>query len=112
MARARTWTDAQLIEAVKTSGSIRQVLQKLGLVEAGGNYVQTKAHIEQLQLSFDNYHGRGRNKGLLFKPRPVAPLSSLLIQHSRVQSFKLKKRLFTEHLKNLLVNYAPGQNGH
>jgi hypothetical protein len=34
--RKASYTEEQLIEAVKASGSWRQVLSKLGLVEAGG----------------------------------------------------------------------------
>jgi hypothetical protein len=34
----RTYTDDELVQAVVSSTSIRQVLAKLGLREAGGNY--------------------------------------------------------------------------
>jgi hypothetical protein len=36
--KKRTWTDEQLKEAVANSLSYRQVLSKLHLREAGGNY--------------------------------------------------------------------------
>jgi hypothetical protein len=38
----RKYTEEQLREAVKASKSIRQVLKKLGLAEAGGNYSTVK----------------------------------------------------------------------
>jgi len=38
MFRARSWSDQQLIEAVKVSYSYRNVIVLLGLIPAGGNY--------------------------------------------------------------------------
>jgi len=43
--KRRTWTENQLKQAVKESFSFRQVLLKLGLREAGGNYEQIKKYI-------------------------------------------------------------------
>ncbi len=57
MPRYRKWSDDDLKIAVKNSRSIRQVLQKIGLIQ------------------------------------------TLLKNDSRVQSFKLKKRLFEEKIK-------------
>jgi hypothetical protein len=99
MTRPRKWSDANLVEAVKSSSSIRQVIKKLGLVEAGGNYTQVQFYIKQLQLDIQHFTGKGWNKGLLFKPSTARELSSLLIKDSHVQSYKLKKRLFKEGLK-------------
>jgi hypothetical protein len=42
MELSKKWTKENLIESVKSSYSIRQVLQKIGLKEAGGNYEQIK----------------------------------------------------------------------
>ncbi len=99
MVRPRKWSDEMLYDAVKTSRSIRQVLQKIGLVEAGGNYTQVKYRIKDLSIDTTHFFGQGWNKGLLFIPNPAVPLKDLLIKYSRVQSFKLKKRLFIENIK-------------
>ncbi|MCC6323634.1 HNH endonuclease [Candidatus Nomurabacteria bacterium] len=99
MVRSRKWSDEMLQDAVKSSRSIRQVLQKLGLVEAGGNYTQVKYRIKDLSINSEHFLGRGWNKGLLFIPMPARPLKELLVKYSRVQSFKLKKRLFLENIK-------------
>jgi len=99
MARSRKWSDDMLQDAVKSSRSIRQVLQKLGLVEAGGNYTQVKYRIKDLAIDTSHFLGKGWNIGLLFIPVPAAHLKTLLVKYSRVQSFKLKKRLFAENLK-------------
>jgi hypothetical protein len=93
------YTQAQLIEAVQTSTSIRQVLSKLGLVEAGGNYSVVRHRIRRLGLSTDHFTGQGWRKGTHVPCFPASPLSKLLQTGTRVQSYKLKKRLFAEGLK-------------
>ena len=64
MGKPRTYTDNQFIEAVKTSTSVRQVLSKLGLKEAGGNYKVAQQRIEKLGISLaDGANGQGWSKG-------------------------------------------------
>lgn len=98
--RKRTWTETQLIEAVKVSISYRQVLVKLGLREAGGNYVQIKKYIDELELSTTHFKGRGWNAGLTGIGKPIFSLEQILVKGSFFQSFKLKQRLFTAGLKS------------
>ena len=98
MVRLRKWTDEELVEAVKTSRSVRQVLQKLGLVEAGGNYTQVNYYLKKLEIDTSHFTGKGWNKGL-FIPIKAQPLVELLVVGSRPQSYKLKKRLFAEGIK-------------
>lgn len=103
MPRKRSWTDEQLVIAVKASASYRSVLIKLGLIPAGGNYAQLKSRIKELELDTEHFSGKGWNIGWKFDPRvPVQKLDSLLVSDSGVQSFKLKKRLFEAGLKNPL----------
>ena len=45
--RKRSWDEKKLVEAAKTSLSVRQVIMKLGLIEAGGNYDQVKKYIKE-----------------------------------------------------------------
>lgn len=66
----RTWTDEQLEEAVETSTSVSQVIEKLGLRKTGGNYESIGYHIDRLQLNKEHFLGQGWNKGLNFKPNP------------------------------------------
>ena len=67
------WTDEQLIEAVKTSISIRETLIKLNLVPTGQNYKVVQKRIKELQL--DNSHFLKRpfkNKTLYYvAPKPL-----------------------------------------
>ncbi|HEX9722584.1 MAG TPA: HNH endonuclease signature motif containing protein [Candidatus Paceibacterota bacterium] len=97
--RKRSWKLEQLEEAVRSSFSYRQVLIKLGLREAGGNYAQIRYYIKESSLDINHFTGKGWNKGLKFQPRPAIPIERILVENSTYQSFKLKNRLFKEELK-------------
>lgn len=99
MKKNRRWSDDLLIQSVKDSTSIRQILKKLSLVEAGGNYRQIQKRIQELALPTDHFTGKGWNKGLKFKPFTTTPLKDILKKDSHFQSFKLKNRLFKDGLK-------------
>lgn len=98
--KRRSWTIGQLQDAVTSSFSYRQVLTKLGLREAGGNYDQIKKYIRELRLDIRHFKGRGWNLGLRGIGKPLIPLDDILVKGSYFQSFKLKKRLFTVGLKS------------
>lgn len=97
--RQRSWVVEQLKQAVKNSFSYRQVLAKLGLREAGGNYEQIKKYIKEYKLNNDHFKGKGWNAGLRGVGKPIIPLEKILVKNSSFQSFKLKKRLFAVGLK-------------
>lgn len=98
--RKRSWDDALLVIAVKESFSIRMVIQRLGLIPAGGNYDQVNRRIEELALDTYHFTGKGWNTGSRKRTMvPVVPIELILTENSRVQSFKLKKRLFLLKLK-------------
>ena len=97
--RTKRWDKDQLKNALKNSRSIRQVIEKLGLIPAGGNYVQIQKYIKLWRISSKHFTGMGWNKGLQFKPNPAIPIKSILKKHSTYQSYKLKRRLFIEGLK-------------
>lgn len=99
MPKNRSWTDLELRTAVEQSFSYRAVLIKLKLVPAGGNYDQIKYRIKDLRLDTSHFTGQGWNKGLKFNPKPAPKIESLLIEGGRVQSYKLKNRLYIEGLK-------------
>ncbi|HWQ99705.1 MAG TPA: HNH endonuclease [Candidatus Methylomirabilis sp.] len=96
----RKWKQSDLSDAVKTSRSIRQVLVKLGLRQAGGNYAQIKKYIRLMRISTAHFLGTGWSRGLKLVRSPVIPLDAILRKDSDYQSFKLKKRLFASKLKN------------
>lgn len=97
--RPRKWNDENLKSAVVQSKSTRNVIKLLGLIPAGGNYVQVKNRIKDLNLDTSHFTGRGWNVGLGFVPRKPKPLKEILKKDSNFQSHKLKKRLFSEGFK-------------
>ncbi len=97
--RKRSWTVEQLSFAVKDSFSLRQVIGKLGLIEAGGNYAQVKRYIKEYRLDSSHFRGMAWNRGMRGIGRPHIPLVAILVEDSDFQSFKLKKRLFSDGLK-------------
>ncbi len=99
MTRIRKWNVEELRVAVKTSISRRQVLQKLGLVEAGGNYEQIKRYIENYHLDTAHFLGKGANLGRKIPRTPIFSLKQILVKYSTFQSYKLKHRLFKEGIK-------------
>ena len=98
--RKKSWTPKELEIAVAKSTSIRQVLHKLGLVEAGGNYSQIKKFIELYKFDNSHFKGKGWSRGLTGIGKPIYTLSEILVKNSSYQSFKLKKRLFQTKLKS------------
>jgi Zn finger protein HypA/HybF involved in hydrogenase expression len=92
-----TYSEQELCEAVKTSTSIRQVLEKLDIVPAGGNYQTTNRRIQKLNIDISHFTGQAWNKGKTIGPK--RPIEEYLKENSVVQSFKLKCRLISEGLK-------------
>ena len=99
MNRHRSWTFLQLRNVVKTSTSIRQVISKLGLVPAGGNYVQISKAIADEKLDTTHFKGHGWNKGLKVPKESLYKLEDVLVLNSHYGLYQLKKRLFRLGLK-------------
>jgi Zn finger protein HypA/HybF involved in hydrogenase expression len=97
--KKRSWTENDLRIAVKNSKSVRQVLAKLGLIEAGGNYSQIKKFLLIYKINTKHFTGRGWNKGMKGIGKPHIKIENILKKNNYFQSFKLKKRLFSEGLK-------------
>ncbi len=95
------FTDDQLIEACETSLSIAQVLNKLGLVPAGGNYTTIKNKIANLNIDTSHFTGKGWNVGERYKPfHPLIPIKEILVEHSAyTNTYHLKDRLLKEGIK-------------
>ena len=90
------YTPELLIKAVQCSTSIRQVLSRLSLKEAGGNYLTIRQKIDSLGLDTSHFTGKGWNKGLQFRPTSEKPLQEILVTNSTYQSHKLRKHLIRE----------------
>ena len=102
----RNYTKDFLEPIVKESGSIRQVLQRLGLREAGGNYENIKTRIKNLEIDTSHFHGMLWNKGK--KWSKLKDLSSILVEDSKYStglprsSFKVKNQLIKHGIKEHL----------
>jgi hypothetical protein len=65
--KIKTYTDNQLIEAVKNSKSYAQVIKKLGLKQAGGTQKSIRNHIKQLNCDLSHFHYSLWSKGKQLK---------------------------------------------
>ena len=97
--RVRKWDEEKLRDAAANSYSIRSVIKSLGLVPAGGNYVQVKYYLNFYKIDTRHFKGEGWSKGLRGIGKPRESLVEILVQNNSFQSFKLKKRLFKAGLK-------------
>lgn len=97
--KTKSWTQDQLKEAVRSSFSVRQVLFRLGLREAGGNYVQIRKFLDLYSIDTSHFRGRVWNKGMHLPYGPKIPIDQILVQNSNFQSYKLRNRLFKEGFK-------------
>jgi hypothetical protein len=98
--KPRKWNEKNLRVAVASSTSKRQVLTKLGLIEAGGNYQQVGRYILEYKISTSHFLGQRSNFGKTIPREPLYSLKEILVRNSSFQSHKLKKRLFSESIKN------------
>ena len=67
---ARSWTDEQLIEAVKTSSTGTEVARKVGLTTYGANSRTINKRIGELQLDTSHFLGQRANSGKRHKGGP------------------------------------------
>jgi len=94
----KTYTDEDLIGAVKTSKSIRNVLRIIGLNEAGGgNYKTVRQKIQELKLDVSHFTGQGHLKGKRHGWAVTTPLEEILVKDTtwRGNNSRLKPRLYT-----------------
>jgi 5-methylcytosine-specific restriction endonuclease McrA len=92
--RLYKYTVEGLREAIRTSHSYRQVLQKLGVVPAGGNYTTLKKAIKFFDVDISHFKKQGWNRGVRFGPK--RPLSDYLSNKHSITSDSLRKRLISE----------------
>ena len=97
--RERSWTERELRVAARASFSFRQVLVKLKLRAAGGNYEQIKKYCLEYKVDVSHFKGKGWSSGLRGIGKPRIALEDILQKGTYFQSFKLKKRLFQVGLK-------------
>ena len=101
MRRRRSWTDADLVQAVEDSSSIAEVLRRLGFTPNGGTHRLIKGHIRRLGVSTDHFLGQGWARGRPFAGGVRArPLDEILVAKSTYTSTgTLRRRLIAAGLK-------------
>ena len=97
MATKRTKADYE--NAVRASRSIAGMCRYFGLKPCGGNYKIMHKAIMEYNLSISHFTGQGWNRDLQFKPFEAKPIEEILVADSNYQSYKLKRRLIQEGLK-------------
>src|SRR5262245_44992020 len=91
-------SDEEFADIVQRSPSIRQVLVRVGLVPAGGNYATVKRRIAALALATHHVLGQAHLLGTMNPWHPKTPLAEILVAGSqhRGTTNKLKRRLVRE----------------
>lgn len=89
-------SDDDFIQAVTESFSIRQVLIKLEMKGAGGNYSTVKKRMKRLNLDTSHFTGQLWNKGRIIGP--TRPIMDYLTNKAIMKSHKLKQRLIQEQI--------------
>lgn len=96
----KKWTVEQLKKAARESKSLRQILFKLGLAEAGGNYQQIKKYLKDNDVDCTHLTGKAWNKGMRGLVRAsTLSLDEILVNGKGYQSHKLRLKLFAEKIK-------------
>lgn len=99
MPRQRYYTDEDIVQAVRSSFSIAQVLRILGLSPTGANYKGLYGHVSRLGLDTSHFTGQGHLRGKRHSWTPSRPLKEILVENSLYLSTgHLKKRLLKEGL--------------
>lgn len=93
-------TKEDFLEAAQKSHSIAGMCRFIGLKPSGGNYRQMHKAISEFKIDVSHFTGQGWNVGLTFKPFEGKPMTEILVQGSTYQSFKLKRRLLKEGIKD------------
>ena len=98
MAPKRTKADYE--NAAWASQSIAGMCRYFGLKPCGGNYKIMHKAIKEYDLDIGHFTGQGWNTDLHFKPAEAKPIEDILVADSNYQSYKLKRRLIQEGLKD------------
>jgi hypothetical protein len=96
------YTKEKIEEVVKVSLSIATCLRNLGARPVGGNYKWLKGLIKWYNIDISHFTGqawsKGKKSGLCSRTQP---LNEILVEDSSfASSYKLKKRLFQEKIKD------------
>lgn len=97
--RKHTYIKEILEIIVKESYSKADCLRKLNVRPAGGNYKILDSKLKEFNIDSSHFTGQSYRRGCSIPVFPRKALKECLIENSKTQSFKLKKRLIREGLK-------------
>ncbi|OGX87204.1 HNH endonuclease signature motif containing protein [Hymenobacter glacialis] len=94
-------TDDEFRQVVAASLSVRQVLGRIGLVPAGGNYKTVYSRIARLGLDISHFTGAAWNQGGRFRMlgQPFSWDVILIENSSYTSTARLRNRLIEHELK-------------
>lgn len=93
------WKEDNLRIAVNSATSIRSLIYALGLIPAGGNYLQCYFYLEKYSIDISHFTGKAWCKGKRIPREPVYSLEELLVKNARTSRINLKRRLFSSGIK-------------
>ena len=99
-------TREEIESAAAKSSSIAGVCRLLKLVPSGGNYRIIHNAIEKYKIDTSHFTGQGWNINLKFKPLTKAPIGEILVPNSTFQTYKLKKRLLEDGIKQHVCEHC------
>ena len=94
----RKYTLEEFRIAVAESTSKREVLRKLGLAEAGGNYASFDRLVHELKLDTSHLLGQAHLRGKTHNWSKPQNLNEILISGSYIQTSRLRCRLIKEKI--------------
>ena len=92
--KLKKYSEAELREAISSSITYREVLLKLNIKAAGGNYKTLHKAIEHFDIDVSHMLGKASNRGRTFSPK--RNINEYLINECPIQSNRLRKRLIKE----------------
>jgi len=88
----RTWTDAQLLDAIARCTNFTDVIRALGLRAAGGNHLTVKRHAKRLNADTSHFTSDRRVRGIRAYQRSRAPtFEEIFRRDSRVSGQTVRR---------------------
>ena len=95
-----TFTESEVREAVAASLSYTEVLRRIGLRPAGGNWKTIRRYVEEVwNIPTDHFDPGAARVAALRRTHRPRPLDEILVEHSTFHRGWLKKRLYDAGLK-------------
>lgn len=95
-------SDQEFVESLQNSHSVREALIKLGLSDAGGNYLKAKRIIDLYKVELLPTEKKEVLKTCPICGKNILASSSYCVDCSRIKSRKVENRPSREELKNLI----------